>query len=68
MSKIKNKDTLYAVLRKDIVRGQDVVCAFAKSVEGAERLCDEYTQTFSDSGGNKEESYYYVVGNTFYDE
>jgi hypothetical protein len=68
MSKIKNKDTLYAVLRKDIERKQDVVCAFAKTIEGAERLCDEYTQAFVDSGGNLDESYYYPVANTFYDE
>jgi hypothetical protein len=68
MSKIKNKATVYAVLRKDNYRNQDVVCAFAKSLEGAERLRDEYEQSFADSGGNKEESYYYVIGNTFYDE
>ena len=68
MSKIKNKDTLYAVLRHDEPLDHDVVCAFAKTLEGAEQLCDEYEQNFEDSGGNKEESYYYVVGNTFYDK
>ena len=65
--KLKNKDTMYAVLRKD--NGlQDVVCCFAKSLEGAERLRDEYSQAFSDSGGSEEKCYFYVVGNIYYDE
>jgi hypothetical protein len=67
MSNIKNRSFIYAVMRKDIGQ-QDVVCCFTKSSEGAERLCDEYQQAFEDSGGNKEESYYYTVSNIFYDE
>ena len=73
MSMVKNKTNLYAVMRKDLpsnthTGGKDVVCCFTKSLDGAERLCDEYQQAFSDSGGNDEESYYYIVSNTFYDE
>ena len=68
MSMVKNKSTIFAVMRKDIGLSHDVVCCFAKTTDGAERLCNEYQQAFADSGGSKEESYYYVVGNTYYDE
>lgn len=70
MSNIKNKETIYAILRKDygdhLHHSKDVVCAFCKTLEGAEEMCGEYQQAWTDSGGG-EESYYYVVGNTFYD-
>jgi len=68
MSLIKNRATLFAVVRKDIDKGQDVVCCFAKTLDKAERLADEYGQQFVDSGGSYDEAYYYVVANTFYDE
>jgi len=72
MSNVKNKETIYAILRKDLdynyqpALSSEVVCAFCKTLEGAEELCGEYQQKWTDSGGG-EESYYYVVGNTFYD-
>ena len=56
---------MYAVMRKD--NQQDVVCCFAKTIDGAERLEAEYQQQWVDSGGGNE-VYYYVVGNIFYDE
>lgn len=68
MSMCKNKSTMFAIMRKDLARGQDVVCAFAKTLGGAERLCDEYQQAFTDSGGHPDESYFYTVANTYYDE
>ena len=67
MSMVKNKATIFAIMRKDVDRGQDVVCAFAKTLVGAEDLCGEYAQNWEDSGGG-DESYYYVVSNTFYDK
>lgn len=45
---------------------KDVVCCFAKTILGAEELCGEYQQQWLDSGG-KDDAYYYVVGNIFYD-
>lgn len=73
MSNVKNKATIYAVLRHHNSAGinnnsSDVVCCFTKTLEGAERLCGQYTQTFSDAGGSEEDSYFYVVGNIYYDE
>lgn len=65
--KLKNRQMMYAVLRKDIDLGRDVVCCFANNIERAEQLCDEYNQNFVDSGGNEEEAYYYVVSNIYYD-
>lgn len=67
MAQIKNKSNVYAIIRKDVDKGQDIVCAFTRTLEGAENLCDEYAQAWIDSGGG-EESYYYVVGNVFYDK
>lgn len=73
MALIKNKSNVYAILRKDIDKrdfpasAQDVVCAFTRTLEGAENLCDEYQQAWIDSGGD-DNSYYYVVGNVFYDK
>lgn len=67
MSLIKNKSTLFAVMRKDSDRGQDIVCCFTKTIDGAERLCNEYEQQWKDGGGG-DEAHYYPVGNIFYDE
>lgn len=67
MAQIKHKSNVYAILRKDLDRKQDVVCAFTRTLEGAENLCDEYSQAWVDSGG-EDTSYYYVVGNVFYDK
>ena len=68
MKKPNHKNTLYAVMRKDIPLQHDIVCCFARTVDGAERLCNEYQQSFHDSGGDSEESYFYVVANIYYDE
>ena len=73
MSNIKNLTTIYAIMRKDIEQeyslhpSRDVVCAFCKTLEGAENMCGEYQQAWEDSGGASE-AYYYVVGNIFYDK
>lgn len=67
VKKLKNRQVLYAVLRKDIDKGQDVVCCFCRTAEGAENLADEYNQLFVDSGGNEEDAYYYPVSNIYYD-
>lgn len=64
---LKNKSYLYAVMRRDVDREQDVVCAFTRTLDGAERLCDEYGQSYIDSGGG-DEAYFYVVSNIFYDQ
>ncbi len=67
MSMIKNKANLFAIVRRDNDTTRDVVCAFTKTLEGAEDLCGEYAQNWIDSGGG-DEAYYYVVSNTFYDK
>ena len=67
MSMIKNRSTLYAVMRRDYSQGHDVVCAFTKTLENAERLVNEYEQQWIDSGGN-DDTNYYAVANIFYDE
>ena len=67
MSLIKNRSTLYAIMRRDNNNATDVVCAFTKTLENAERLVDEYEQQWIDSGGDSA-IYYYPVGNIFYDE
>ena len=66
MSLIKNKATIYAVMRGSDKR--DVVCCFAKTLDGAETLCGEYEQQWLDSGGEPEDMHYFVVANTFYDK
>jgi len=68
MAQIKNKTTIYAVVRRNIDASRDVVCCFTKTLDAAEKYCDQYEQTFIDSGGVTDEAYFYVVGNTFYDE
>ena len=66
VKKLKNRQTLYAVLRKDLDRGEDVVCCFCLTAVGAEELVDEYNQAYLDSGGDPEQAYYYPVANVFY--
>ena len=68
MAKLKNKTTLYAIIRKDNDRKSEAICCFTRTLDGAERLCDEYTQAFSDSGGSEDEAYFYIVSNIYYDE
>ena len=67
MSKIKNKELIYAIMREDTDKGQDVVCCFSRTLVGAEDLCGEYEQAWIDSGGG-DEAHYYVVSNVFYDK
>lgn len=66
--KFKNKTFLYAIVRKDINKGQDVICAFTRTLDGAENLCEEYSQQYLDVGGDPEEAYFYVVSQLFYDK
>ncbi len=54
-------------MRKDLDKGQDVPCCFAKTLENAERLTGEYEQQWIDGGG-EDTTYYYVMGNVFYDQ
>ena len=56
---------MFAILRRD--ESRDTICCFAKTLEGAENLADQYQQAWDDSGG-EEHTYYYVVGNIFYDK
>ncbi len=67
MSMIRNKSTLYAIVRRDNNHGTDNVCCFTKTLENSERLCNEYDQQWVDSGGDAS-VYYYPVANIFYDE
>lgn len=63
---IKNRQTLYAVLRHDF-SGKDCIIAIAADAERADNLAGEYEQLFQDKGIGKEEAYFYVTGATFYD-
>jgi len=65
MVRLKNKDILYAVVRKDEM--QDVICAFAANPVRAEELKGEYEQSYFDAWGPEGQSYYYVTANTFYE-
>lgn len=64
-TKIKNRQTLYAVMRHDF-SGKDVVCAVCADPQQADDLSGEYEQAFYDKGFSKEETYCYVTGTTFY--
>lgn len=74
MKQLKHKDIMYAVMRRSMDKrdfpatGTDVVCCFTKTLERAEELSSQYEQAFLDSGGDKEDTYFYVVGNVFYNE
>lgn len=68
MSNIKNKDTLYLVVRRDFkdYEANDIVCAITRTEEFAIELCGRYQQEFLDY---KITNYdFYVQGQTFYDE
>ncbi len=67
MSLIKNKSTLYAVMRRDNDFERDVLCCFTKTLEEANRLANEYEQQWYDQGGDKEMTFFYSVANIFYD-
>lgn len=56
---IKNKQTLYAVVRSD-----GVVCCIAPSPERADELHGQYEQALKDK--NVPDLYFYVTGTTFY--
>ena len=70
MSNIKNKDTLYMVMRYSVDTGDwgepEVCCAITRTEERAIELCGQYLQEFVDRGV----TYYdfYVHGQTYYDE
>jgi len=68
MSNIKNKDTLYLVVRQDFMdyEASDVVCAITRTEERAIELCGQYRQEFLDRGITHYD--FYVQGQTYYDE
>ena len=66
MSLVKNRATLYAIMRRDVDR--DVVCCFCKTADKAERLANEYEQDWKDHGGDIGEVYFYAIANIYYDE
>lgn len=65
MAVIKNRGTMFVVMRHTF-DGCDVACACSDSLERAEELEGEYTQTFLDKGYVSEEFYYYVCSVTYY--
>jgi len=60
MSNIKNKQTLYVV-----VRGLGVICAITKTAEFADILARRYEQQWKDVGASVK---FHVEANTYYDE
>lgn len=60
MSNIKNKTTLYIVMR-----GHAVPCAITKTEEEAQRLCGVYEQQMLDAGAT---AHYSVQAQIYYDE
>lgn len=68
MSNIKNKQTLYLVMRysvDDDIR-VEVPCAITRTEERAIELCGRYRQEFLDLGVTYFD--FYVQGQTYYDE
>lgn len=68
MSNIKNKQTLYLVIRyyvDDDIR-VEVPCAITRTEERAIELCGQYRQEFLDKGITYID--FYVQGQTYYDE
>lgn len=68
MSNVKNKQTLYLVMRycvdeKDYI---EVPCAITRTEERATELCGQYRQEFLDHGITYID--FYVQGQTYYDE
>lgn len=72
MSNIKNKDMLFAVVRRDITGMGEVhheaICCFTRTPERAQELADSYTQEWIDRNIQPKYFDFYVVGNVFYDE
>lgn len=66
MSNIKNKDTLYLVVRSDEEDDSKVVCAITRTEERAHELCGQYLQEMLDR--NILWYGFYVQGQTYYDE
>ncbi len=66
MSRIANKTTLYAVMRRDF-SGQDCLIAVCKTPDAADNLVGEYEQMFWDKGFHPNEVYFYSTGTIFYD-
>ncbi len=68
MNNIKNKDTLYLVVRVDFkdYEANNVVCAITRTEERAIELCGRYRQEFLDRGITHYD--FYVQGQTYYDE
>lgn len=68
MSNIKNKDTLYMVVRDDLESDHRdlVVCAITRTEERARELCGQFQQEMYD---RKIRFYdFFVQGQIFYDE
>ena len=70
MSNIKNKTTIYAVLRQVEYDGQasTTVCCFCKTLGKAEDLCGVYLQEWIDSGADQGAVDFYPVANSYYNE
>ncbi len=68
MSNIKNKDTLYLVVRYPVEELlEDIItCAITRTEERAIELCGQYRQQFLDCGITHYD--FYVQGQTYYDE
>lgn len=68
MSNIKNKDTLYMVVRVDLDNQEldPVVCAITRTQDYAKTLCETYQQEMLDR--NIRWYDFYVQGQTYYDE
>lgn len=66
MSNIKNKDTLYMVVRVDQEDSSPVVCAITRTQDYAKTLCETYQQEMLDR--NIWWYDFYVQGQTYYDE
>lgn len=67
MSNIKNKDTLYLVVRVDFkYESRNIVCAITRTHERALELCGRYQQELIDHGITHYD--FYVHGQTYYDE
>lgn len=65
MANVKNKSTMYVVLRHDF-SGRDVVVACTDSYDRADDLVGEYQQVYLDRGFSEEECYFYKTGTTYY--
>ena len=68
MSNIKNKQTLYIVVRYHVeeLTERETPCAITLTEERAIELCGQYRQEFLDMGITYFD--FYVQGQTYYDE